>query len=186
VKRHISPAALKILDTSGCYHLGWRGLSQPNHNLKSSGFPWKTILLIGLVTLVSYLAIFSWIENNRRKDGPWVFTFMQTDNSPTLLISHAKLGLTNIAIQFAAAVVPTNLPQTVRFEHGQVAPLDLPFGTCVFLDTLFLPGTVACQMFGYEIQVLPRTLTIDRVEYPWAASQKILLTNRPSATLPPD
>jgi hypothetical protein len=161
-------------------------LSNPNHNPKTSGFPWKTILLVGLVTLVSYLAIFSWVEHKRQKNGPWVFTFVEVDNFPTLRISQAKLGLTNITIQFSAAVVPTNLPQTVRFEHGQIAPLDLPFGTCVFLDTLFLPGTVACQFYGYEIQVLPRTLTIDQVEYPWATSQKILLTNRPSATLPPN
>jgi hypothetical protein len=161
-------------------------LSNSNHNPKTSGFPWKTILLVGLVTLVSYLAIFSWVENKRQKNGPWVFTFVEVDNSPALRISQAKLGLTNITIQFVDAVLPTNLPQTVRFEHGQIAPLALPFGTCVFLDTLFLPGTVACQFYGYEIQVLPRTLTIDQVEYPWATSQKILLTNRPSATLPPN
>jgi hypothetical protein len=173
------------LDSSGGHHLG-SALDDDNRNMKASGFPWKMFGLAGLVTLVAYLAIFAWIENNRRKAGPWQFTFLEQDQHPTLLINHAQLGLTNITIQFAGAAVPTNLPRTVPFDHGQVAPLELPFGPCIFLDTLFLPGTVACQFYGYEIQVLPRTLTIDRVEYPWATSQKILLTNRPSATLPPD
>ncbi len=139
---------------------------------------------VGLVTLIVYFLVFSWVENRRRTNSPWQLTFTQVDQSPALLIDQPELGLTNITILFAGAAVPTNLPQTVRFEHGQVAPLDLPFGQCVFLDTLFQPGTVACEIFGYEIQLLPRTLTIDQVEHPWAASQKILLTNRLSATLP--
>ncbi len=144
----------------------------------------KTLLVIGLVTLICYIAAFSWMENKRRKNGPWQITFTHVDNAPTLVINHAKLGLTNITISFAEGAVPTNLPQTVSFQHGQIAPLELPFGQCIFLDTLYLPGTVTCEMFGHEIQLLPRTLTIDRVEYPWRAGEKILLTNRASATLP--
>jgi hypothetical protein len=129
--------------------------------------------------------MFSLVEGNRRKDGPWELTFTQVDDTPALRVSHAKLNLTNITILFAEAIVPTNLPQTIRFQHGQVAPLDLPFGKCIFLDTLYLPGTVTCEMFGHEIQLLPRTLTIDRVERPWLSGEKILLTNRVSATLSP-
>jgi hypothetical protein len=163
-----------------------RRLSNPNQNPKSSGFPWQSLGLIALASLVGYLAIFYGVEHHRRKDGPWLLTFTEVEQSPALIISHPKLGLSNITIQFVGAEVPTNLPQTIQFQHGEVAPLPLPFGTCVFLDTLYLPGTVACEIFGYEIQILPRTLTIDRGEYPWAASQKILLTNRPSATLPPN
>lgn len=139
---------------------------------------------VGLITLLVYGIVFSWVENKRRKHGPWEITFTQVDNSPALLVNHAELGLTNITIVFAEASAPAHLPQTVRFEHGQVAPLDLPFGKCVFLDTLFQPGTVACEIFGHEIQILPRTMTINRVDYPWATTQKILLTNRPPATLP--
>ena len=94
--------------------------------------------------------------------------------------------LTNITIVFLEAIATTNAPQPIRFEHGRVAPFDLPFGKCVFLDTLYLPGTVAMEAFGHSIQVLPRTLTIDRVEHPWMSGEKILLTNRPPATLTPN
>jgi hypothetical protein len=148
--------------------------------------PWKIFLRVGLVSLIGYIAVFSWMENNRRKDGPWEITFAQVDNSPALLVSHAKLGLTNITIIFPDAAATTNTPQTIRFEHGRVAPFALPFGKCVFLDTLYLPGTVTMDVFGHLIQVLPRTLTIDRVEHAWLSGEKILLTKRPSATLPPN
>lgn len=141
-------------------------------------------LLVGLVTLIGYAAVFAWVENNRRKNGPWEITFTRLDNSPALLVNHAKLGLTNITIVFLDAIAPANLPATIRFEHGRVAPFDLPFGKCVFLDTLFLPGTVTVKVFGHEIQAMPRTMTIDHIEHAWLPGEKILLTNRPTATLP--
>jgi len=139
-----------------------------------------------VATLVIYVVVFNWVEHNRRKGGPWIFTFTTEDSSPALQISHAKLGLSNITLLFLEAQAPTNLPQTIVFQHGQVAPLELPFGRCVFLDTLFLPGSATCEMFGHEIQVLPRTMTIDGKEHPWRSGEKILLTNQPSATLRAD
>ena len=145
--------------------------------------PWKTFITVGLVTLVGYIAIFSWMEHNRRKNGPWEITFTTVDNVPALQLSHAKLGLLNVTVVFTGAVTPTNLPQTICFQHGRVAPFDLPMGKCVFLDTLFLPGTVTVQVFGHEIQMLPRTLSLDRVEHPWLSGEKILLTNSAPATL---
>jgi hypothetical protein len=148
--------------------------------------PWKMFLLVGFVSLIGYIAVFSWMENNRHKDGPWEITFTQVDNSPALLVGHTKLGLTNITIVFPNAISTNHAPQTLRFEHGRVAPFDLPFGKCVFLDTLYLPGTVTVSAFNHEIQILPRTLTIDRVERPWLSGEKILLTHRPPATLTPN
>lgn len=151
-----------------------------------ASLPVKTFAVVGLITLIVYIAVFSLVENRRRKNGPWELTFTQADNAPALTISHPKLGLSNITLVFAEATVPTNLPQTITFQHGQVAPrVKLPFGKCLFLDTLYLPGTVTCEMFGHEIQILPRTMSIDRVEHPWRSGEKILLTNRNSATLSP-
>ncbi len=140
-------------------------------------------LSVGLVTLLGYAAVFSWIENRRQKNGPWELTFTRSDRAPALRIDHEKLGLTNITIIFLEADPPTTETQTLRLKHGQVAPFDLPFGKCVFLDTLFLPGTVTCEIFGHQIQILPRTMTINQIERPWQSGEKILLTNRPSATL---
>lgn len=147
--------------------------------------PLKTVLIIGLVSLGFYVVFFSWMEQRRYKNGPWEITFARQDDLPTLLLNHPKFGITNVVIQFVGGETTTNLPQTIRFQHGQVAPLPLPFGQCVFLDTLFLPGTVACELFGHQIQLMPRTLTIDQVARPWVSGEKILLTNRNSATLSP-
>ena len=151
--------------------------------MPSHSSSWKTLFTVGFVTLVGYIAIFSWMEHNRRKNGPWEITFTTVNNSPALLLSHTKLNLTNVTIVFLGSVAPTNLPQTICFQHGRVAPFDLPMGKCVFLDTLYLPGTVTIQAFGHEIQMLPRTLSLDRVEHPWLSGEKILLTNSAPATL---
>jgi hypothetical protein len=145
---------------------------------------WKQIIVVFLCAVLGYALVFDWIENQRRKDGPWLVTFATTNGMPALIVNHPKRELTNITIMFVNAPAPTNLPQAVAFEHGRPAPFDLPFGKCVFIDALYLPGTAACEMFGHEIQLMPRVLTIDGVERAWHSGENILLTNRPSATLP--
>ncbi|HEX5219124.1 MAG TPA: hypothetical protein VFZ59_06120, partial [Verrucomicrobiae bacterium] len=137
-----------------------------------------------IAALIGYLAVFYFVEHQRRKDGPWQATFTSTDGMPAIVVNHPKSGLTNITIAFVGAELTTNLPQTVAFEHGRPAPFDLPFGKCVFVDALYMPGTAACEIFGHEIQLMPRVLTIDKVERPWRSGEKILLTNQLSATLP--
>jgi len=151
---------------------------KPNHI-------WKQIIVIFACSAVGYAVVFGWIEHLRRKNGPWQATFTADGGFSAIVVNHPKLQLTNITILFVDAPMPTNLPQTVAFEHGRPAPFDLPFGKCVFIDALYLPGTAACEMFGHEIQLMPRVLTIDKVERPWRSGEKILLTNQPSATLPP-
>ena len=69
----------------------------------------------------------------------------------------------------------TNVTQTLEFSQARAVPFDVPFGKCVFLDPLFLPGTVTFEMFGHEIQLLPRVLTIDKVEHPWRNGETIRL-----------
>lgn len=152
--------------------------------VKPASSPIRTVLFIGIGSLLFYVVFFAWMQQRRFHKGPWEVSFLERDGHPTLLVNHPKLQITNVVIQFPGAPAVTNLPQTVRFQHGQVAPMDLPFGRCVFLDTLFLPGTAACEIFGHQIQFMPRTLTIDHVERPWMSGEKILLTNGPSRTLP--
>jgi len=145
---------------------------------------WKQVIAVFLCAVIGYAAVFGWIEHQRRKSGPWEVTFTNTEGLPAIVINHPKLQLTNITIAFVGAPACTNAPQTVGFEHGRPAPFDLPFGRCVFIDALYLPGTAACEIFSHEIQLMPRVLTIDQAERPWRSGEKILLTNEPSATLP--
>jgi hypothetical protein len=41
------------------------------------------------------------------------------------------------------------------------------------MDATSLPGTVAFELFGHEIQLLPRVLTIDNQERPWRSNEII-------------
>lgn len=152
--------------------------------MRQESSPLRALLTIGLVTTVVYFVVFYLIESRRHRQGPWELTFAQAEQFPTLHIRQPDLGISNVTLVFVGGSITSSLPQTIRFRPGQVAPLDLPFGRCVFLDVLFQPGTVACEIFGHEIQLLPRTLTVNRAEIPWTPNQKILLTNRPPATLP--
>jgi len=150
----------------------------------SSPTLWKPILVVFLITLVSYAVVFHWIEHRRRKNGPWEMTFTEVGGVPAIVVNQPALQLTNITVVFSGAPPHSLRPQTVMFEHGRPAPFELPFGKCIFIDAIFLPGTATCEIFNHEIQLLPRTLTIDHVEHPWRAGEKIFLPHRPSATLP--
>jgi hypothetical protein len=145
---------------------------------------WKQLLAVFVCSLLGYVLVFGWIEHHRRKAGPWRATFTRTDGFPAMIVNQLALQLTNISFVFINAAAPTNQPQTVEFAHGRPAPFDLPFGQCVFVDTLFLPGTAVCEIFGHQIQFMPRSLTVDQVERSWQSGEKLLLTNQPSATLP--
>ena len=67
---------------------------------------------------------------------------------------------------------PWNYRRTLIYE--------VPFGRGVFLDLTSLPGTATFELFGYEIQLLPRGLIIDRQEYPWRAAAPSTLRPAPA------
>jgi hypothetical protein len=44
------------------------------------------------------------------------------------------------------------------------------------MDTTFLPGTVSfTNIFGHDIELLPRVLIIDRQEHSWKTGERIVL-----------
>lgn len=134
----------------------------------------KLLILFALV-LIAYAASYAFIQHRRVAKGPWEVTFTREAGAPALVVNQTRLGIANVRLVFSGAQATTNLPQTLRFADARPVPFDLPFGKCVFLDPLFLPGTVAFELFGHEIQLLPRVLTIDRVEYPWQSNATITL-----------
>jgi hypothetical protein len=146
------------------------------NTLKTPRTFWKQVLLVFAVVAVGYFLVFSWIEQRRHRLGPWQVTFATDGGTPTLRIAQSALQLTDVTVRFTGAASPALTPQTIRFEPGRPVPFDLPFGRCVFQDALFLPGTVACQIFGHEIQLMPRKLTIDGVERAWHSGDVIELS----------
>src|SRR4051812_19944939 len=147
--------------------------------------PARHFLLAFVIALALYIIAYSWIEHRRYRKGPWEVTFTNSAGSPALIINQPALGLTNITLIFqertntststASSSWNTGSHQAtpLNFRAPRQTPFDVPFGQCVFEDLTFLPGTVTFQIFGHEIELLPRTLVIDQKEHPWKSEETI-------------
>jgi hypothetical protein len=161
----------------------------------------KHFILAFLLALVGYIFFYQTIEYRRTRKGPWQVTFTHSSaGAPTVIIAQPRLAITNVQISFPGEILSvTNIPGPLAFHHEQLnspvtnypsptvtlflaqprpVPYEVPFGKCVFMDTTFLPGTVTFQLFGHEIELLPRVLVIDRQEHPWMPDTAIALPRR--------
>jgi hypothetical protein len=139
--------------------------------------PTKHFILAFLLALVCYVVLYRGCEYRRTRKGPWQVTF--TTNStgfPLLVINQPMLAITNVQVNFPDQSVPTNTALgTQLFGEPREVPFAVPFGTCVFMDATFLPGTVAFKLFGHDIQLMPRVLITDSQERPWYARTPVTL-----------
>ena len=134
------------------------------------------MLVAFAATLVFYVLGFSWLEHRRHRLGPWEVTFIQEPASPPMIrINQPALEITNLQVEFVDTQEVTLTNRRVDFVAGREVPFAVPFGQCVFMDPLFLPGTVTLSLFGHEVQMLPRALTIDGHEYGWKSGSTIEL-----------
>jgi hypothetical protein len=148
-----------------------------------SGFP-KSFIVAGLTILGLYFVVFYGIEGCRKSRGPWKVAF-STNTGPVIRIAQSRLGVA-CAIQFHDEEVETTntLPQEVAFDRPRKA---VPFGHVIYEDLMQLPGVITLDMFGHEIELLPRTLIVNKREIPWRAQMTIDLwpTNKPLILLKP-
>jgi hypothetical protein len=140
--------------------------------------PVKHLILAFLLALAGYIVFYQAIEYRRIRKGPWRVTFTRNAaGAPLILIDQPKLAITNVQLSFAGEPLPaTNRPVTLVFDQPRPVPYAVPFGNCVFMDTTFLPGTVTFQLFGHEIELLPRVLVLDREEHRWQSGASITLS----------
>lgn len=133
----------------------------------------KHFIFAFVIALVLYFITFHFIENRRTRKGPWQITFTTQSGTPALIVNEPQMNITNLTISFPGETAPaTNV--TLVFALPKPVPFDVPFGKCVFEDTTFQPGTIVFEkMFGHQIQLLPRALTIDRQDHPWQSNQTI-------------
>ena len=166
-------------------------------NMKPEG-PAKHFILAFLLALVGYAFFYQTIEHRRIRKGPWQVTFTyNTAGTPAIVIAEPRLAITNVQISFPGeTLLATNAADALTFDHARPdlpatnhqsvlttllfaqprpVPYEVPFGKCVFMDTTFLPGTVTFELFGHEIELLPRALTIDRQDHPWRPDATITL-----------
>lgn len=142
--------------------------------MKRDGLLKHVVLAFGVALLV-YLVAYTGIEHRRTRQGPWQVTFTNDlSGAPAILIDQARLAITNVLITFPGETPSSNRSGiTLVFNEPRSVPCDVPYGQCWFMDTTFLPGTIVFELFGHEIQLLPRTLTIDKKEQPWQSNQTI-------------
>ncbi len=144
-------------------------------NMKSD-LPVKQMILVFALAAIAYFAIFAFIENRRTRNGPWSVTFASDASGvATVTVNEPNLKISNFRITFPAQSIPiTNT--ALLFQPPKPVPFDIPFGKCIFEDTTFQPGTVVLELFGHEIQLMPRVLTIDKKEIPWQSDFVVSIT----------
>lgn len=147
--------------------------------MRSDRLHWH--LLTGfLLALGIYVGVFSCDQGVRKRKGPWEVSFIaSTNGAPAILISQPFLGITNVQITFEGESATNS--GLVRFDRPQQP---LPFGSTKFEDLTYLPGSVTFDFFGHEVELLPRTLYLNKKEHGWAprASHTLDLAQK----LPPE
>jgi hypothetical protein len=137
-------------------------------------------LLIGFVTaLVLYVVFFSLDQKVRHRRGAWHVQFTtNAQGFAAIIVNEPTLKITNVQVQFLEER-PANLGSMV-FDRPEKP---IPFGKTKFEDLTYLPGSVAFDFFGQEVELLPRTLYLNKKEYPWKNGGVYKL--RPEEKLPP-
>src|SRR5262245_21401850 len=144
--------------------------------MKSEGTV-KHFVVALLLAVGCYALFYPSIEHRRTRKGPWEVTFARTNrNVPLLIIDQPKLAIINVQVMFVDEVLESGQTNAhLVFAEPKPVPFPVPFGTCVFMDTTFLPGTVTLRLFDHEIELLPRVLVTDRQEHPWFSNYPITL-----------
>lgn len=138
--------------------------------------PAKHFIFAFVIALVGYIIVYHFIENRRTRKGPWQVTFTNTPSGDAeIVINQASLSISNVQIQFTNSTPTKFSPITYFFSQPKRVPYEVSFGRCVFMDTTFLPGTITFQLYGHEIELLPRVLIVDRQEHRWASGESIVL-----------
>ncbi len=144
--------------------------------------PWQ-ITFVGEKTAPEMLITQAWLGISNVAivfpNGNLVSGNRKTNEAPSPALTTNARTSESTPSNFAPAIAETaEVPFTtvMTFAQPRPVPYPVPFGTCVFMDTTFLPGTVSfTNIFGHDIELLPRVLIIDRQEHAWKSGERIVL-----------
>ena len=139
----------------------------------------KGVIAVFFGAAVFYFASFYGLEYLRHRRGPWELDFQHgTQGVPTIVIAQPALGIRDVTLVFHDEAM-TNDTKVVRFDRVERTPA---FGDLIFHDLTFLPGVLTFNLFGHEIELLPRVLVVNKKEVPWQSGDIIDLwpTNKPA------
>ncbi len=136
-------------------------------------------LLIGFgCALLVYVVFFSCDQRLRLRKGPWEVVFRTNAVGwATIEVSQGTLGV-KTTVTFVGETATNQ--GTVAFDRPGKRP---PFGTVKFEDLTYLPGSVAFDFYGHEVELLPRTLYLNKKEHAWQTNEVIEL--KAAEKLPP-
>ena len=133
----------------------------------------KHLVIAFLLAFGLYAGGFALDQHLRTRHGPWEVTFTRAESGdPALVVSQSSLGLSNVTLVFPGATASYKVG-TVSFDQPGRA---LPFGQIKFTDLTSLPGTVTLEFDGQEVELLPRTLYLNRQPHAWESGVTLSLT----------
>lgn len=139
-----------------------------------------------IIAVILYIAIYSFDQWKRKKDGPWSVRFQADSNgTPTMVIDWEVRGYRNCTLVFPGETLPAGFANVqTNFVDPVHLPQAVPFGQWFYADLTYLPGTVTFNLFAedantpgkgrrHEIELLPRVLVVNRKEYRWKNNLRI-------------
>lgn len=144
-----------------------------------SGLTVKKVALFFAAVLAVYVVLFLWIERSRLAKGPWQVEFQSsTGGIATLTVTQPHLNITNARVIVHGESL-TNASAQVNFDRVKQA---VPFGRVIFEDLTFLPGVVTFELLGHEVELLPRSLVVNKKLVEWRSGLTVDLwpTNKPA------
>jgi hypothetical protein len=140
--------------------------------MRSSGLR-KALWISLLMALVIYTGGFTLDQHLRTYRGPWEVTFTHDANgAPAIIVNQPNLHVAHLKIVFAGEQA-SNASASVKFDLPEKP---VPFGKIEFEDLTYLPGTETFNFFGHEVELLPRTLYINRRPRAWESHTTLILT----------
>src|SRR3954452_1301177 len=151
--------------------------------MKSAVTP-KTILTWFFVVLGLYLLVFYVFEYWRHRRGAWEVDFVSDSGGrPSIVIYQARLNISSVEVLFPdQKTEATNVSKRITFDRPLRKVL---FGRVLYEDLTVLPGVVTLDLFGHEIELLPRALIVNKKEVPWKSESVIELWSSNKLAQPP-
>jgi hypothetical protein len=144
----------------------------------------RHVILTFAVTLLFYVVAYGCVEHLRHRKGPWEVAYaLDRTGTPALTVNQEHLTISNLTLLFPGETAPSaHVPAQVAFD---IPGRDGPFGKVIYEDLTFLPGVVTFNLFGHEIELLPRVLIVDKKEIPWKSGEVIAVDPATKPRQPP-
>jgi hypothetical protein len=164
--------------------LDGQGAGTNSRQVQNSARPtFRSIAITFVLAAVFYFIAYSWLSKRQTARGPWQVTFTNdAAGVPELIIAQRSIGVSNVYVRFdGESLNATQHTGVVEFAKPKA---EVPFGRVIYDDLMFMPGTVTLDCFGHEVEMLPRTLSLNRKPVRWASNSTNSLTA--AMKLPPE